>query len=315
LDSSGIFLYHPENSFIGENAFEIRSARDPHISFAQINEIQRNEMMKGKEGSGEYLSGWHRDVIEPMEKLIAYAPVRIQGPYLDYVWSVAVVAPVEEVEGTITAIYGRQIFLEGWPSCSSSSLPLWSCFTNGVGRMSLKRKWRPRSMIFTGMQGSWIHRERGFGPLLRMPRIWSSTLDGEGIVKTMNLYMSRLFGVSTDELAGQSLYCLLPFDQTEDQLKLVNQVLRSRDRLNAETIFRIHEQDFWFNLQYIPVRDEGSGEDYVLAIGRDVTERKSLEKQLINTEKTGIAWDPGGRSSARNQQSPRDHDGLLRSHA
>jgi len=91
--------------------------------------------------------------------------------------------------------------------------------------------------------------------------------------------------VSTDELAGQSLYCLLPFDQTEDQLKLVNQVLRSRDRLNAETIFRIHEQDFWFNLQYIPVRDEGSGEDYVLAIGRDVTERKSLEKQLINTEK------------------------------
>jgi len=113
LDSSGIFLYHPENSFIGENAFEIRSARDPQISFAQINEIQRNEMLKGKEGSGEYLSGWHRDVIEPMEKLIAYAPVRIQGPYLDYVWSVAVVAPAEEIEGIITSIYGRQIFYEG----------------------------------------------------------------------------------------------------------------------------------------------------------------------------------------------------------
>jgi len=111
------------------------------------------------------------------------------------------------------------------------------------------------------------------------------TLDGDGIIGTMNQYMSRLFGVSTDELAGQSLYCLLPLDQTEEQLKIINQVLRSGKRQNTETAFTIHEQDFWFSLQYIPVRDEGSGEEYVLAIGRDVTERKSLEKQLINTEK------------------------------
>jgi two-component system, NtrC family, sensor kinase len=285
LDSSGIFLYHPENSFIGENAFEIRSSRDPRISFAQINEIQRNEMMKGKEGSGDYLSGWHRDVVEPMEKLIAYAPVRIQGPYLDYVWSVAVVAPADEVEGIITSIYGRQVFLEG--------LVLLLIFLAAI--VAMLHQWRWSNVLEEEVAAkiddlNWYAREletsgARFRALAENAEDLVFTLDGEGIVKTMNQYMSGLFGVSTDELAGQSLYCLLPFDQSEEQLKLVNQALRSRLRLNTETAFRIHDQDFWFNLQYIPVRDEGSGEDYVLAIGRDVTERKSLERQLINTEK------------------------------
>jgi two-component system, NtrC family, sensor kinase len=285
LDSSGIFLYHPESSFVGENALDVRSNRNPQISFAQINEIQRNEMMKGKEGTGTYLSGWHREVIEPMEKFIAYAPVRIQGPYLDYVWSVAVVAPTEEVEGIITAVYGRQVFLEG--------LVLFCILLGGSVVMLYAMRWANALEEEVAAKVNDLHWYANeletfgarFRALAENIEDLVFTLDGEGIVKTMNQYMSRLFGVSTDDLAGQSLYCLLPFDQTEEQLQLINQVLRSRRAQVTDAVFRIHDQDFWFTIQYLPVRDEGSGEDYVLAIGRDVTERKSLERQLINTEK------------------------------
>ena len=285
LDSAGTFLYHPENSFIAENAFEIRTIRNARMSFAQINEIQRNEMIKGREGTGKYLSGWHRELVEPMEKLIAYAPVRIQGPFMDYVWSVAVVAPADEVEGIITAVYGRQVFLEGLVLflvlLGTFVIVLyewrWANVLEQEGATRVKDlHWHAQELRTS---------EARFRSLAENAEELIFTLDGDGIIKTMNQYMSKLFGVSMDELAGQSLYCLLSLDQTEDQLRIVNAVLRSGTSQRIETVFRIHNQEFWFNIQFIPLRDEGSGEDYILAIGRDVTERKSLEKQLINTEK------------------------------
>jgi len=42
--------------------------------------------------------------------------------------------------------------------------------------------------------------------------------------------------------------------------------------------------NFWFNIQYIPVKGDGA-EEYALAIARDIYERKNIEQQLINTEK------------------------------
>jgi len=37
IDQTGNFLYHPEQDFIGRNAFEARQQRQPYISFSQIN--------------------------------------------------------------------------------------------------------------------------------------------------------------------------------------------------------------------------------------------------------------------------------------
>jgi PAS domain S-box-containing protein len=242
-------------------------------------------MLEGKEGVGSYLSGWHRDVIGPMEKLIAYAPVRIKGPYMDYIWSVAVVVPIEDVEGIIGYVYGRQLFFQG----------LLVLFILVGAAVVVLHEWQWLNVVErkAASKTDDLHRyanelensEARFRSLAEHAEDLIFTLDGDGIIATMNHYMSRLFGVSTDELAGQSLYCLLPLDQTEEQLKLINQVLRFGEKQSTETAFTIHDQDFWFSMQYIPMREEGSGEEYVLAIGRDVTERKSLEKQLINTEK------------------------------
>lgn len=285
LDSAGTFLYHPETTFIGENAFEVRTFRNTRMSFALINEIQRNEMIKGREGTGKYLSGWHRELVEPLEKLLAYAPVRIQGPFMDTVWSVAVVAPADEVQGMVTSVYGRQVLLEG--------LVLLLVLLGSFVIVLYEWRWanaleQEGSTRVAELQAQARERETAearFRALAENAEELIFTLDGDGIIKTMNQYMSMLFGVSMDELAGQSLYCLLPLDQTEEQLRIVNAVLRSRTSQRTETVFGIHDREFWFHLQYIPLRDEASGEDYILAMGRDVTERKSLEKQLINTEK------------------------------
>lgn len=285
IDSSGIFLYHPENSFIGENAFEARANRNPRISFAKINEIQRHEMLKGKEGVGQYYSGWHRDVVETMEKLIAFAPVRIEGPYMDYVWSVAVVAPAFEVDGIVGAVYGRHFFWEALVLLCMLILCFlallhgirWSHFLEDQVNINIEQ--------VQALKQDLEQLDKQHRALLEISEDLVFTLDGEGIIKRMNQFMSRLFGVGADELAGQSLYCLLPLEQAEVQMKIVNETLRTRQRATTETSFRIHDQDFWFYIQYVPIFSSQNSDGFVLALGRDVTERKSLEKQLVNTEK------------------------------
>src|SRR5665647_2278329 len=130
MDNKGIFLYHPERIFIGEDAFTARGQRDPAISFAAINEIQKTKMLEGQEGTATYISGWHRGDIRKMEKFVAYtnahvgadcpyshlslADIHAQGrPGCKEIWPVAVVAPTDEVYGTIHSLYVRQFLIQG----------------------------------------------------------------------------------------------------------------------------------------------------------------------------------------------------------
>ncbi|MBA7691947.1 hypothetical protein ES703_100503 [subsurface metagenome] len=93
LSEEGIFLAHHEEGFMGRNAFEVRKERNPDISYDAIEQIQL-KMMGGEEGVGRYISGWHRGQIGEIEKFIAYTPVYINH----HIWSVAVCAPVNELE-------------------------------------------------------------------------------------------------------------------------------------------------------------------------------------------------------------------------
>lgn len=285
IDSSGLFVYHPVRSFIGENAFEVRSIRDPSISFDKINDIQRNEMIKGKEGTGTFVSGWHQEVIEPMEKLIAYTPVRIQGPYIDYFWSVAVVAPAEEIEGSISHVYEKQILLQGFVGF----IILLSCITVLLYELRwstiLEHEVAVKTNDIKRYAADLENSEAKYRSLVESAEDLIFTLDESGMVRTANTYMAGLFGVSSKELVGQSLYRFLPHNQVDEQLALARKVLDSGKTSRTDTILRIHNMDFWFNIQYIPFKGQESGERHVLGIARDITDRKCMEKQLINTEK------------------------------
>jgi PAS domain S-box-containing protein len=285
LDSSAIFLYHPESAFIGENAFEIRSQRNPQLSFVQINQIQRDAMLQGKEGTGTYVSGWHRDLVEPMEKLIAYAPVRIEGPYRDQFWSVAVVAPVLEIEGNIGSVYERQILLQ--------SLILLIILLGSVMVLLYELRWSTILETEVAEKTEDIRHyadelgrsEAKYRSLVESAEDLIFTLDGNGVVKTANQHMARVFGMSRDELVGQSLERFLPREQADAQLGIIRSVDGSGRGQRTETLLRLQGEEYWFNIQYLPITDESGEEGLVLGIARDITDRKSMERQLINTEK------------------------------
>jgi signal transduction histidine kinase len=110
LNHEGVFLAHYEKSFIGKDAFKVRAGRNPLISFERINRIQKDYMLQGREGMSWYFSGWHRQQIGPVKKLIAYTPVHLDSGNF---WSVAVVAPEDEVKGLIGSLQLEQWLLTG----------------------------------------------------------------------------------------------------------------------------------------------------------------------------------------------------------
>ncbi len=112
IDEAGTFLAHPMRDFIGKNAFKARHEKDPRLGFEGINVIMRNHMLRGQEGTGEYVSGWHREMTGPVRKLIGYCPIRIDQDTPGLFWSVAVVAPTSEVQGMVRSLFMRHLVMQ-----------------------------------------------------------------------------------------------------------------------------------------------------------------------------------------------------------
>jgi signal transduction histidine kinase len=120
IDQDGVFLAHYEKDFIGKDAIQVRLERNPKITFKGLREIQA-DILAGKEGVGEYTSGWHRKQVGEIPKLVAYTPIRfnkglitgvteVQDPQHN-LWGVAVVAPVAEVSGSVGQVLHQELFL------------------------------------------------------------------------------------------------------------------------------------------------------------------------------------------------------------
>jgi signal transduction histidine kinase len=122
IDQNGVFLAHYEKDFVGQDAIKVRLARNPRITFAGLREIQA-DILLGKEGMGQYTSGWHRQQLGETPKLVAYTPIRFNKGFITGItevedpdhnlWGVAVVAPVAEVYGNVTQVMNQELFLVG----------------------------------------------------------------------------------------------------------------------------------------------------------------------------------------------------------
>jgi two-component system sensor histidine kinase HydH len=122
VDQNGILLAHYEHEFVGKEAIQVRQARNPKISFKQLEQIQAR-LLSGEEGKGEYTSGWHRQRIGIIPKLVAFTPIHFTRGLIQGVtevedprhnmWGVAVTAPVAEVSGDVAAVLHQELFLVG----------------------------------------------------------------------------------------------------------------------------------------------------------------------------------------------------------
>ena len=230
MDSKGVFLYHPEKEFIGQDAFTARGQRDPAISFAAINEIQKTKMLEGEEGTATYISGWHRGVIRQMEKFVAYtnAHVGAQCPYAHLsradidahgrpgckeIWPVAVVAPTDEVYGTIHSLYVRQFLIQG--------ILIFALICAAAAVIYYESRWSVELQSEVDRTTADLRRsQKQYKSVVENARDLIFLVDEEGAFLSANTAMARVFGIPAAGIARKKVADLLSREDADAHTQL-----------------------------------------------------------------------------------------------
>jgi two-component system NtrC family sensor kinase len=296
MDNQGAFLSHPERDFIGKNAFTVRKERMPAISFDAINAIQREKMLTGQEGWGTYISGWHRGMAGEIQKLIAYAPVRLTDSTFGKTvkdqpsWSVAVVAPVSEVEGVVHSLYMRQFFLQviiGFFVLSATIVMLNFRFERQFSASLEEEVNRQKEKL----QKS----EARYQALVENAADLIYTVDEEGRIQSLNRFAANLFAlalpvkppgeVQPQEFLGRRFYDIFNRKSADFHMEWLQEVKETGRTRSMRHQVTIGDQEFWFSTSIVGLRDEQGQTFAYEIISRNITGRKAIEDRLTNMEK------------------------------
>jgi PAS domain S-box-containing protein len=110
--------------------------------------------------------------------------------------------------------------------------------------------------------------------------------DLNGIVKTWNNAACRIFGYTAEEMIGQSILKLVP-DHLQYEEDEILRKLRAGERIeHYETTRRRKNGDFFdVSVTISPIRDESGQVIGASKIARDISDKKHVEKVLIQSEK------------------------------
>ena len=277
IDGNGNFLFHSDADFVGKSAFRAREEKNPNLSYEKISFIQKEKMLKGQAGTGSYFSGWHRGITGRIKKLIAYCPI-IVSDNPPQKWSVAVVAPVSEIEGAVHKGYSRQHLLQG--------LIFFAILLGASAVLFFEIRWsRVMEKKVVQRTEDLKKSEEKYRSLVESAEDFIFTVDSEGIFQSMNSFTANFFGGPSEEFLNKDLSSLFPDKVAEKQLKLVRLVYKLGKSVRDEFGLKIGEHEIWISANFMPLKDEEGEVNAVLCIARDITENKNLERQLINTEK------------------------------
>jgi PAS domain S-box-containing protein len=277
IDEQGTFLSHPNAEFVGRDAFAIRAKMAPGVSYAIIDFIQKERMLKAQEGTGWYDSGWHRGHSGPMRKLIAYTPARLTENPAQF-WSVAVIAPLSEVEEVMAAGFQRQMLLLG--------VMLAAMLLVGTALLAFEVRWSRRLQRIVERRTRELRRsEEQYRSLVESAEDFIFTVDREGVFQSVNSFTAGFFGGRPGDFVGRHLSSVFPAEAAGQAMKLIEVVYAHGKSIRQELAIPVGELVTWIGANFMPIKTEDGGILAALCIARDITENKNLERQLINTEK------------------------------
>jgi two-component system NtrC family sensor kinase len=278
MNNKGIFLYHPEKEFIGQDAFTARGRRNPAISFAKINELQKTKMLAGEEGTSRYISGWHRGVIRQMEKFVAFSNAKVNQDKLR-IWPVAVVAPTDEVYGTIHSLYVRQFLIQG--------ILIFALILAAAAVFYYESRWSVELQAEVDRTTADLARsQKQYKSVVENARDLIFLVNEAGAFLSANTAMTRYLGISAASIVNKRLTDLFAREDAEAMLKWVQEAIENRKSSEIKAAIRLKDRVYWFSTHYVPIYGEnGRSVEQVLVMARDITDRHHMENQMAQTEK------------------------------
>jgi PAS domain S-box-containing protein len=274
IDETGTFLAHADHEFVARNAFAARHERRPYVSFSAINSIMKDRMLRGEEGTGSYLSGWHRGVQGEIAKLIAYSPVRSAVVPAGAVWSIAVVAPTAEVGEAVHHIYVRQLWTQG---AVLAALLVFAA-TASVYQRRLSRALRAHV----------YQQEEYISSMLQSSMDAIIFVDNGNRVQAWNKGAEHIFGYTAEEMVGSTFHPIVPPELDADkELARIQQEVNEKGYMRHYVAIRRTKDGrrITIDLSRTLVRDAQGNPLGSVSIIRDITEQVELNQRIYSTEK------------------------------
>ena len=161
----------------------------------------------------------------------------------------------------------------------------------GAGSMTRSRQPSTRSPLSPASPAAVIPRETG-GSLKSQwlaaivegsdDAIISKTL--EGIVNYWNAAATRIFGYTADDMTGSPITRIIPVELQDEEAEILAKLARGERIDHFETV-RLHKSGrlVTVSVTVSPLRDAAGNIVGASKIARDVTERKRVENELIET--------------------------------
>jgi two-component system cell cycle sensor histidine kinase/response regulator CckA len=110
--------------------------------------------------------------------------------------------------------------------------------------------------------------------------------DLDGVILTWNGGAERIYGYTADEVRGRPMSLLLPPDRPDEETLILDQIKRGERVDHSETVrVRKDGRRIDVSLSISPIRDQDGIVRGVSHVARDISERKALERQLLQTQK------------------------------
>ncbi len=276
LNEDGIFLSHYEKEFVGQDAFKIRMSKNPDLSYDAINHIQK-EMISGKQGEGKYVTGWHREEKKRTEKFVAYKPVRAFNKN----WSVAVCAPVQEVEGSMRKSYQSDQHAMGFI--------IFILILGGVCSFTIPYRWSrvlQREIDIRKQAEAALGESRKFSAsLITAMKDGLCVLDPHGVLVDVNPSFCRMTGFSREELIGTGLPHIYWAEELREETERKFQKILNGEFEDSEFTFK-RKNGECFPVLVSPswIRDDKKKVISYFANIKGIEERKQAEEALRASE-------------------------------
>ena len=108
----------------------------------------------------------------------------------------------------------------------------------------------------------------------------------EGKIVSWNVGAERVYGFAAEEVIGKQLDMLIPPDRLDEFPQTLTMVKRGESVTNYETVrLRKDGKRISVSVTDSPIRSEGGRVTGLSSIARDITERKRLEEELLQSQK------------------------------
>ncbi|HMK56745.1 MAG TPA: ATP-binding protein [Dissulfurispiraceae bacterium] len=193
------------------------------------------------------------------------------------------------VTAAVTIVLLIVILLLGWISDSKQLFEAFAITVTivaGLFLVVLLRRWSAAVSKEVEVKTRQLNRsEHLYRSLVENANDIIFTISPEGEILSMNHFGADFFRKGPAEVAGRKIGELMPRESVEMLMQAVSEIFDTQVSRRINCKANIEDSEKWLNISLSGLIDEYGNVYKILGIGRDVTERRRNEDQMIYTEK------------------------------